>query len=78
MWGHLNLKNVSSNHLTPLLYRFGEVMTEQGKPTGWDRVRNQEIGNKDFELDVLEEAFTSEHWIVRIYKVKDLDNRGNK
>jgi len=59
-------------------YRFGEVMTEQGKPTGWDRVRNQEIGNKDFELDVLEEAFTSEHWIVRIYKVKDLDNRGNK
>ena len=27
------------------------------------------IGNKDFELDVLEEAYTSEHWIVRIYKV---------
>lgn len=61
-----------------IIYRFGEVMTEQGKPTGYDRVRNQEIGNKDFELDVVEEAFTSEHWIVRIYKVKDLDNRGNK
>lgn len=57
-------------------YRFGEIMTEQGKPTGYDRVRNQEIGNKDFELDVVEEAFTSEHWIVRIYKVKDLSNRG--
>ena len=53
-------------------------MTEQGKPAGWDRVRNQEVGNKDFELDVLEESFTSEHWIVRIYKVKDLGNRGNK
>ena len=32
-------------------------------------MRNAEIGNKDFELDVLEEAYTSEHWIVRIYKV---------
>jgi dolichyl-diphosphooligosaccharide--protein glycosyltransferase len=24
----------------------------------------------------LEEAFTSENWIIRIYKVKDLDNVG--
>jgi len=47
-----------------------------GKPSGYDRVRNAEIGNKDFELDVLEEAYTTEHWIVRIYKVKDLLNRG--
>ena len=47
-----------------------------GKPSGYDRVRNAEIGNKDFELDVLEEAYTTEHWIVRIYKVKDLENRG--
>lgn len=57
-------------------YRFGSVYTEQGKPTGYDRVRNAEIGNKEFELDVLEEAYTTEHWLVRIYKVKDLDNRG--
>ena len=48
-----------------------------GKPTGYDRVRNSEIGNKDFKLDVLEEAYTTEHWLVRIYKVKDLENRGN-
>ena len=68
-----------------------------GKPSGYDRVRNAEIGNKvsghqykcppqitlpsvnsfqEFELDVLEEAYTTEHWIVRIYKVKDLENRG--
>lgn len=58
-------------------YRFGEVYTEGGKPTGYDRVRNAEIGNKNFELDVLEEAYTTEHWLVRIYKVKDLENRGN-
>ncbi|XP_002739605.1 dolichyl-diphosphooligosaccharide--protein glycosyltransferase subunit STT3A-like [Saccoglossus kowalevskii] len=57
-------------------YRFGQVYTEAGKPTGYDRVRNAEIGNKDFELDVLEEAYTTEHWLVRIYRVKDLENRG--
>ncbi|XP_066258601.1 dolichyl-diphosphooligosaccharide--protein glycosyltransferase subunit STT3A [Euwallacea similis] len=58
-------------------YRFGKVHTEGGKPPGWDRVRGAEIGNKDFELDVLEEAYTTEHWLVRIYKVKDLPNRGS-
>lgn len=57
-------------------YRFGSVYTEAGKPPGYDRVRNAEIGNKDFELDVLEEAYTTEHWLVRIYKVKHLPNRG--
>jgi len=59
-------------------YRFGQVYTEGGKPPGYDRVRNAEIGNKDFELDTMEEAYTSEHWIVRIYKVKDLPNRGTR
>lgn len=57
-------------------YRFGSVFTESGKPAGWDRVRNAEIGNKDFELQTLEESYTTEHWLVRIYKVKDLPNRG--
>jgi len=57
-------------------YKFGGVYTEGGKPAGYDRVRNAEIGNKDFELDVLEEAYTTEHWLVRIYKVKNLPNRG--
>lgn len=55
---------------------FFHISSFSGKPTGYDRVRNAEIGNKDFELDVLEEAYTTEHWLVRIYKVKDLDNRG--
>ncbi|XP_050448442.1 dolichyl-diphosphooligosaccharide--protein glycosyltransferase subunit STT3A [Cataglyphis hispanica] len=57
-------------------YRFGQVFTEGGKPSGYDRVRNMEIGNKNFELNILEEAYTTEHWLVRIYKVKDLRNRG--
>lgn len=44
-------------------------MCDIERPPGYDRVRNAEIGNKDFELDVLEEAYTTEHWLVRIYKV---------
>jgi len=57
-------------------YRFGEVYTEQGQPRGYDRVRYVEIGNKDFELEHLEEAFTTEHWLVRIFKVLPPMNRG--
>lgn len=57
-------------------YRFGQQYTEMGRPAGWDRVRGAEIGNKDFELDVLEEAYTTDHWLVRIYKVKNMRNRG--
>lgn len=47
-----------------------------GKPPGYDRVRGAEIGNKDFELNTLEEAYTTEHWLVRIYRVKKMPNRG--
>jgi dolichyl-diphosphooligosaccharide--protein glycosyltransferase len=56
-------------------YRFGQVYTERGRAGGYDRVRNVEIGKKDFELEYLEEAFTSQHWIVRLYKVKKPANR---
>eukprot|EP01132_Coremiostelium_polycephalum_P009021 gene9021-11049_t len=55
-------------------YRFGEVATDYGK-MGYDRVRRVDIGVKRFDLTYLEEAFTSLHWIVRVYKVKDLENR---
>lgn len=50
-------------------YRFGDVTTDYRQPTGYDRVRGTVIGNKDVELTHLEEAFTSEHWLVRLYKV---------
>lgn len=46
------------------------------KPPGYDRTRSVEIGNKNFELEKLEEAYTTEHWLVRIYKVKKEENRG--
>ena len=60
-----------------LYHNFGAVYTDQSKPTGYDRVREVEIGKKDIELTHIEEAYTTEHWLVRIYKVKDLQNRGN-
>ncbi|KAG7665496.1 STT3 [[Candida] subhashii] len=55
-------------------YRFAELF---GGRDGNDRVRNQQIpASSPIELNVLEEAYTSENWLVRIYKVKDLDNVG--
>ncbi|KAJ1859834.1 oligosaccharyl transferase stt3 subunit [Coemansia sp. RSA 2703] len=52
-------------------YRFHEVMG----PQGFDRVRKQKLP-RDVTLDNFEEAYTTENWMVRIYKVKDLDNFG--
>lgn len=51
-------------------YRFGEVKIDYRSPFGYDRTRNTEIGNKNFQLTYLEEAYTTEHWLVRIYRVK--------
>ncbi|MCJ1483716.1 oligosaccharyl transferase stt3 subunit [Schaereria dolodes] len=41
-----------------------------------DRVRGVRMPAEGPQLNSLEEAFTSENWIIRIYKVKDLDNVG--
>ncbi len=56
-------------------YGFGEIQSEYNKPTGWDRVRSTEVGRKNIVLENMDEAFTSEHWIVRIYKVRKQANR---
>lgn len=46
---------------------------------GVDRVRNQRIRAEDIgELDYFEEAFTSENWMVRIYKLKAPDAQGRE
>ena len=37
-------------------------------------MRNAEIGNKNIAFKYLEEAYTSENWLVRIYKVKGPPN----
>eukprot|EP00094_Tigriopus_californicus_P003136 TCALIF_03018-PA protein Name:"Similar to STT3B Dolichyl-diphosphooligosaccharide--protein glycosyltransferase subunit STT3B (Homo sapiens)" AED:0.15 eAED:0.17 QI:0/0/0/0.87/1/0.87/8/0/605 len=54
-------------------YRFGDLKFDYHTPAGFDRTRNAQIGNKDFDLTYLEEAYTSEHWLVRIYRVKKPD-----
>lgn len=41
-----------------------------------DRVRGARMPAEGPQLSSLEEAFTSENWIIRIYKVKELDNVG--
>ncbi|ERS96059.1 hypothetical protein HMPREF1624_07595 [Sporothrix schenckii ATCC 58251] len=41
-----------------------------------DRVRGSRLPEKAPTLNTLEEAYTSENWIIRIYKVKDYDNVG--
>ncbi|PGH09615.1 hypothetical protein AJ79_05671 [Helicocarpus griseus UAMH5409] len=41
-----------------------------------DRVRGARLPTQGPQLTTLDEAFTSENWIIRIYKVKDLDNVG--
>ncbi|BET01492.1 Oligosaccharyl transferase STT3 subunit [Nesidiocoris tenuis] len=54
-------------------YRFGELQLDFRSPAGYDRTRNVVIGNKDFDLTYLEEAYTTEHWLVRVYRVKKED-----
>lgn len=58
-------------------YKFGEVRTH-AQMSGFDRVRNVEIGHKNIKLKHVEEAYTTEHWIVRIYRVKKPSNKSRK
>ncbi|RXW23446.1 hypothetical protein EST38_g2420 [Candolleomyces aberdarensis] len=53
-------------------YRFADLF---GGNQAVDRVRNQQAP-KNIELDYLDEAFTSENWIVRIYEVRKEDILG--
>lgn len=57
-------------------HRFATVYTDSGQPKGYDRVRRAAFGNKRFELNSFEEVYTSKHWLVRVYKVKEPHNRG--
>ncbi|KAG6889756.1 hypothetical protein C0995_014682 [Termitomyces sp. Mi166 len=54
-------------------YRFANLF---GGGPGQDRVRGQQVPAVGPTLDYLDEAFTSENWIVRIYEVKKDDPLG--
>ncbi|KAF8426271.1 Oligosaccharyl transferase STT3 subunit-domain-containing protein [Tirmania nivea] len=61
-----------------LMYKMSYYNYNKLFPAGQatDRVRGSKVPAQGPVLNTLEEAFTSENWIVRIYKVKDLDNLG--
>ncbi|EKM50582.1 glycosyltransferase family 66 protein [Phanerochaete carnosa HHB-10118-sp] len=54
-------------------YRFNELF---GGQQAVDRVRGQQMPKEGPVLDYIEEAFTSENWIVRIYQVRKEDLLG--
>jgi dolichyl-diphosphooligosaccharide--protein glycosyltransferase len=65
-------KDASKKMLNSLMYklsyyRFAELSSDM---PAIDRVRGEEIGEKNVKLEYVEEAYTTEHWLVRIYKVK--------
>ncbi|KAI3650194.1 hypothetical protein MP228_004932 [Amoeboaphelidium protococcarum] len=55
-------------------YRFGDMYGHQ--KVGNDRVRGAQVRTDSINFDTLEEAYSTEHLIVRVYKVKPLDNIG--
>ncbi|KAI9815400.1 MAG: oligosaccharyl transferase stt3 subunit [Thelocarpon impressellum] len=61
-----------------LMYKMSYYNFDKLFPAGQaqDRVRGSKLPAEGPQLNTLEEAFTSENWIIRIFKVKDLDNVG--
>ncbi len=50
-------------------HNFYTVKSARGYPRGWDRAREQELGDKFPTLTSIQEVFSSSNWIVRIYEV---------
>jgi len=54
-------------------YRFSEMANRraqsQKEMMGWDSVRKTQVGDKDIKLKYFQEAYTTDHWLLRIYKV---------
>ena len=50
---------------------FAEASERQTGQRGVDRVRGSQIGVMDVSLKYFEEVFTSQHWMMRIYRVRD-------
>ncbi len=71
-------KDATETMKNSLMYKMSYYNYNNIFPPGQavDRVRGVRLPEKGPELSTVEEAFTSENWIIRIYKVKDLDNLG--
>lgn len=53
-------------------HNIGQAMRGYQGVQGYDRTRQAYIKHK-FKLKYLEEAYTTEHWMVRVYRVKEPD-----
>ena len=58
--------------------RFADTAAKAFGKRGYDRVRNCEIGDMDIKLRYFEEVYTSEHWLVRIYRLVEPATREPK
>ncbi|GMT32004.1 hypothetical protein PFISCL1PPCAC_23301, partial [Pristionchus fissidentatus] len=73
---HRAPKKMRNSLMYKLCYHnFGALMTHPRAPLGYDLSQNQEVGDKAIALEHLEEAYTSENWIVRVYRVKPPANK---
>jgi len=52
-------------------YDFADAAQKQFGHWGFDRVRQTVIGKPNVSLKYFEEVFTSNHWMMRIYRVRD-------
>jgi dolichyl-diphosphooligosaccharide--protein glycosyltransferase len=77
--GEYKVDDHASHHMREsLMYKMSYYKFNKLWPHGqaMDRVRNQKMPINGPTLDYLDEAFTSENWIVRIYQVKKDDALG--
>lgn len=56
-------------------YDFAEGAEKTFGMRAYDRVRNTQIGQPKVNLKYFEEVFTSGHWMMRVYRVRDQPNR---
>ncbi|OQS03480.1 dolichyl-diphosphooligosaccharide-protein glycosyltransferase subunit [Thraustotheca clavata] len=74
--GHVQVAPPSTDAMKQCLlykmsyYRFEKMQPDFSKPLGYDTNRNAVIQTEPIELNHFEEVFTSNAWVVRIYKVK--------
>nr|ADB65765.1 oligosaccharyl transferase [Dunaliella salina] len=65
-------KTMHSSLMYRLCYHeFADESQMSSGQRGLDRVRGTVIGKTNIKLQYFEEAFTSQHWMMRIYRVRD-------
>ena len=58
-----------------MFHRFEEMYTQNGKPEGYDRARERNVGHNPINFKYFKEVYSSSLWVVRIYEVLDMPNR---